>query len=52
MFLAKIKWHILRVQGIIPPFLPNELELNYELSPGAAYIAFKVRIIVHLALFA
>jgi hypothetical protein len=48
MVLAEVKWHLLRVQTIISPFLLDKLKLNYKVGPVAAYIAFKVRIAVHL----
>jgi hypothetical protein len=48
MVLAEVKWHLLRVQTIISPFLLDKLKLNDKVGPVAAYVAFKLRIAVHL----
>jgi hypothetical protein len=48
MVLAEVKWHLLIVQTIISPFLLDKLKLNYKVGAVAAYVAFKLRIAVHL----
>jgi hypothetical protein len=48
MIFAEVKWHLLRVQTLISPFLLDKLKLNDKVGPVAAYIAFKPRIAVHL----
>jgi hypothetical protein len=48
MVFAEVKWHLLRVQSVISPFLLDKLKLNDKVGPVAAYIAFKPRIAVQL----
>lgn len=48
MVLAEVEWHLLRVQAIISPFLLDKLKLNDKVGPVATYVAFKLRIAVHL----